>query len=245
MTRYKNDLQKYKKLTAKDGHTVQSYEAPMWEQYEIIRDLKEKAETEGIANALFYGINDAYDVGFIRGIRYEKSRVKRSKASKTGAEPTGSAQTAEKPSQGGKFYTLTLRMENIPEEKIRSLNNTIRALGIRITVMENETRDQNGELLKKVLKDKDGKAIEENMNEKQIRPTDPEKKQYFILVHDYEGCIISDDAYISTRPEAEAEAARRVDQLGGRYYTIVEPLQPADLTEQAAGDPAGSGRHEK
>ena len=231
MTRYVNDLQKYKKLAAKDEHAVQSYEAPMWEQYDIIMDLKEKAEKEGIESALFYGINDAYEVGFIRGIRYEKSRVKRSGASKTGAEPTGSAQTAEQPVQDAKFYTLTFRMVNIPEEKVRSLNNTIRALGIRITVMENETSDQNGELLKRIVKDKDGKVIEENMNEKQIRPTDPEKKQYFILIHDYEGCIIAEDAYISTRPEAEAEAARRVDQLGGRSYTIAEPVNPVYTME--------------
>ena len=70
------------------------------------------------------------------------------------------AQAAEQPLQDAKFYTLTFRMVNIPEEKVRSLNNTIRALGIRITVMENEVTDQNGELLKRIVKDKDGNEIE-------------------------------------------------------------------------------------
>ena len=46
MTRYVKDLQKYKKLEAKDEHAVQSYETPMWEQYDVIMDLKEKAEKE-------------------------------------------------------------------------------------------------------------------------------------------------------------------------------------------------------
>ncbi len=70
------------------------------------------------------------------------------------------AQAAEQPVQDAKFYTLTFRMVNIPEEKVRSLNNTIRALGIRITVMENEVTDQDGELLKRIVKDKDGNEIE-------------------------------------------------------------------------------------
>ena len=77
------------------------------------------------------------------------------------------AQAAEKPVQDAKFYTLTFRMVNIPEEKVRSLNNTIRALGIRITVMENEIIDQNGELLKRVIKDKDGKVIDSFVKEEQ------------------------------------------------------------------------------
>ena len=77
------------------------------------------------------------------------------------------AQTAEQPAQDAKFYTLTFRMVNIPEEKVRSLNNTIRALGIRITVMENEIIDQNGELLKRVIKDKDGKVIDSFVKEEQ------------------------------------------------------------------------------
>lgn len=76
-----------------------------------------------------------------------------------------SAHPAEQPAQDEKFYTLTFRMVNIPEDKVRSLNNTIRALGIRITVMENEITDQNGELLKRVLKDKDGKVIESFVKE--------------------------------------------------------------------------------
>ena len=76
-----------------------------------------------------------------------------------------SAHPAEQPAQDEKFYTLTFRMVNIPEDKVRSLNNTIRALGIRITVMENEITDQNGELLKRVLKDKDGKVIESYVKE--------------------------------------------------------------------------------
>lgn len=77
------------------------------------------------------------------------------------------AQAAEQPVQDAKFYTLTFRMVNIPEEKVRSLNNTIRALGIRITVMENEIIDQNGELLKRVIKDKDGKVIDSFVKEEQ------------------------------------------------------------------------------
>ena len=92
MTRYVNDLQKYKKLAAKDGHAVEAYEAPMWEQYDVIMDLKEKAEKEGIESALFYGINDAYAVGFIRGIRYAERRAKRSEAGKTSAKPARSEQ---------------------------------------------------------------------------------------------------------------------------------------------------------
>lgn len=76
-----------------------------------------------------------------------------------------SAHPAEQPAQDEKFYTLTFRMVNIPEDKVRSLNNTIRALGIRITVMENEITDQNGELLKRVLKDKDGKVIDSFVKE--------------------------------------------------------------------------------
>ncbi len=76
-----------------------------------------------------------------------------------------SAHPTEQPAQDEKFYTLTFRMVNIPEDKVRSLNNTIRALGIRITVMENEITDQNGELLKRVLKDKDGKVIESYVKE--------------------------------------------------------------------------------
>lgn len=77
------------------------------------------------------------------------------------------AQAAEQPIQDAKYYTLTFRMVNIPEEKVRSLNNTIRALGIRITVMENEIIDQNGELLKRVIKDKDGKVIDSFVKEEQ------------------------------------------------------------------------------
>lgn len=77
------------------------------------------------------------------------------------------AHAAEQPVQDAKFYTLTFRMVNIPEEKVRSLNNTIRALGIRITVMENEIIDQNGELLKRVIKDKDGKVIDSFVKEEQ------------------------------------------------------------------------------
>lgn len=75
------------------------------------------------------------------------------------------AQAAEQPSLDERFYTLTFRMVNIPEEKVRSLNNTIRALGIRITVMENEITDQDGELLKRVIKDKDGKVIDSYVKE--------------------------------------------------------------------------------
>lgn len=87
----------------------------------------------------------------------EAARIQAEQEAKAAQER---AQAAEQPVQDAKFYTLTFRMVNIPEEKVRSLNNTIRALGIRITVMENEVTDQDGELLKRIVKDKDGNEIE-------------------------------------------------------------------------------------
>ncbi len=87
----------------------------------------------------------------------EAARIQAEQEAKAAQER---AQAAEQPLQDAKFYTLTFRMVNIPEEKVRSLNNTIRALGIRITVIENEVTDQDGELLKRIVKDKDGNEIE-------------------------------------------------------------------------------------
>ena len=87
----------------------------------------------------------------------EAARIQAEQEAKAAQER---AQATEQPVQDAKFYTLTFRMVNIPEEKVRSLNNTIRALGIRITVMENEVTDQDGELLKRIVKDKDGNEIE-------------------------------------------------------------------------------------
>lgn len=94
----------------------------------------------------------------------EAARYQAEQEAKAAQERT---QAAEQPLQDAKFYTLTFRMVKIPEEKVRSLNNTIRALGIRITVMENEIIDQNGELLKRVIKDKDGKVIDSFVKEEQ------------------------------------------------------------------------------
>lgn len=87
----------------------------------------------------------------------EAARIQAEQEAKAALERS---QAAEQPLQDAKFYTLTFRMVNIPEEKVRSLNNTIRALGIRITVMENEVTDQDGELLKRIVKDKEGNEIE-------------------------------------------------------------------------------------
>lgn len=70
------------------------------------------------------------------------------------------AQATEQPAESRRFYTLTFRMVNVPEEQVRSLNNTMTALGIKKTVKEQIITDENGELLKKIIRDDDGNVIE-------------------------------------------------------------------------------------
>ena len=153
MKKFKEDLQRYKELyNSTDKKAVKAYALTAQEFFGIMEDMKEKAKTADKESALFYSINDAHEVGFIRGVRYAENRRKRSGSNKTGAEPAGS---------------------------------------------------------------------------EQIRGADPEAaRQYFILIHDYDGATISDDAYIGTRTEAGAKGIRRADQLGGRSYTIAEPVHP-------------------
>lgn len=69
-------------------------------------------------------------------------------------------QVAKEPANEERYYTLTFRMVDQPEEKVRSLNNTLRALGIRIVVMENVVTTQDGKVIKRIVKDQNGNVIE-------------------------------------------------------------------------------------
>lgn len=87
----------------------------------------------------------------------EAARIQAEQEAKAAQER---AQAAEQPSQSRRLYTLTFRMVDIPEETVRSLNNTMTALGIKKVVMEQVITDENGELLKKIIRDYNGDVLE-------------------------------------------------------------------------------------
>lgn len=87
----------------------------------------------------------------------EAARIQAEQEAKAAQER---AQAAEQHSQSRRLYTLTFRMVDIPEETVRSLNNTMIALGIKKVVMEQVITDENGELLKKIIRDYNGDVVE-------------------------------------------------------------------------------------